>query len=161
MTEITDTFLKQAIIGEYEESPTQLPSDAELNQIVFEVFDTVNDVAQEFYNRDLSVDDIVREIVNLAFEHIDSGLVKLTDDNRVTGIVEMIRYAAAETAVDYVVRNREYNIRYEDFSLRFDTEKVVIQYYCAYKEEHEYLEARLSDLDNIYYEDDYFGYMAE
>lgn len=161
MVEITDAFLKQAIIDEYEESPTQLPSGAELNQIVFAVFDTVNDVAQELYNSDLSVDDIVREIVNLAFEHIDSGLVKLTDDNRVTGIVEMIRYAAAETAVDYVVRDREYNIRYEDFSLRFDTEKVVIQYYCAYKAEHEYLEARLSDLDNIYYEDDYFGYLAE
>lgn len=161
MVEITDAFLKQAIIDEYEESPTQLPSDAELNQIVFEVFDTVNDVAQELYNSDLSVNDIVREIVELAYEHIDDGLVKLTDDNRVTGIVEMIRYAAAETAVDYVVRNREYNIRYEDFSLRFDTEKVVIQYYCAYKEDHEYLEARLSGLDNIYYEDDYFGYMAE
>lgn len=161
MTEITDAFLKQAIIDEYEESPADQPSDAELNQIIFEVFDTVNDVAQEFYDRNLAVDDIVREIINLAFEHIDNGLVKLTDDNRVTGIVEMIRYAAAETAVDYVVRNREYNIRYEDFSLRFDTEKVVIQYYCAYKEEHEYLEARLSDLDNIYYEDDYFDYMAE
>lgn len=149
--------LKQMIIDEYEESPASLPNNEELSQIVLAIGDPVNDVTQEF---NLSEPDIVA-IIDLAFEHINAGLVKLTKDNVVTGITEMIRYAAAETAVDYVVRtSKDYGIRYEDFSLRFDEDHVVIQYYCGHEEQHEYLASRLGDLTDIDYEDDYFGYMA-
>lgn len=156
MVEVTDTLLTQAIVDEFEESPTLLPTDEGLKQITTQIEDTVNDVALEF---NLSEQD-VRCIIDLAFEHIDAGLVKLTKDNVVTSIVEMIRYAAAETAVDYVTYDLEYSIRYEDFSLRFDENHVVIQYYCGHEEQHEYLASRLGDLTDIDYEDDYFGYMA-